>query len=235
MTVPEVMAELQGYGSDSVKKIWLKHGIKEPFFGVKIKDLKKIQKKVKTDNELAKGLFATGNADAMYLAGLITDDKKMTKADLNAWAKQALSSNISEYTVPWVAAGNNDGYELALEWIDSTDEHVAAAGWATLGGWMATHADSELDLSALQQLMQRVLNTIKSSPDRVRYQMNNFMIHAGTYVIALTDEAIAIAKQMGKITVIKEGTECKTPDAIEYILKAKSKGTLGKKKTTMKC
>src|ERR1039457_1131259 len=104
MEVAEIMAELQGMGSESIKKILLKHGVKEPFFGVKVEHLKTIQKKVKKDYGLAKGLFATGNADAMYLAGLITDDEKMTKADLQIWAGEAVSNNISDYTVPWVAA-----------------------------------------------------------------------------------------------------------------------------------
>ena len=82
MTVLEIMAELKSQGSESIKKIWLKHGIIEPFFGVKIGHLKTIQKKIKTDYLLALELYGTGNADAMYLAGLITDDEKMTKADL---------------------------------------------------------------------------------------------------------------------------------------------------------
>jgi 3-methyladenine DNA glycosylase AlkD len=82
MTVTEIMTELQAKGSESIKKILLKHGVKEPFFGVKIEYLKPIQKKVKKDYQLAKDLFATGNADAMYLAGLIADDENMTRADL---------------------------------------------------------------------------------------------------------------------------------------------------------
>jgi hypothetical protein len=114
MNVDEVMAELRAMGSESIKKILLKHGIKEPFFGVKVEYLKTIQKKVKTDYDLANGLFETGNADAMYLAGLITDDAKMTKADLQKWVELALSSNIGEYTVPWVAAGSRYGFETYL-------------------------------------------------------------------------------------------------------------------------
>src|SRR5471030_3197011 len=105
MTVPEIMAYLEANGSESIKKILVKHGIKEPFFGVKIEHLKVIQKQVKTDYQLAKDLYATGNSDAMYLAGLIADDAKMTKAELQTWVKQAVSNNISGYTVPWVAAG----------------------------------------------------------------------------------------------------------------------------------
>src|SRR5579862_5711949 len=137
MNVQEVMTELQSMGNDGIKKILLKHGVREPLFGVKVEHLKTIQKKVKTDYQLAKDLYATGNADAMYLAGLIADDAHMTEADLQTWVKQAVSNNISEYTVPWVAAGNPNGYKLAMGWIDSDDEHVAAAGWSTLSNWVA--------------------------------------------------------------------------------------------------
>src|SRR6266576_1704166 len=102
MTVQSIMVELKAKGSDGIKKILLKHGVKEPFFGVKVEDLKVIQKKIKKDYQLAKDLYATGNADAMYLAGLIADDEKMTKADLNTWVEKAVSNSICDYTVPWV-------------------------------------------------------------------------------------------------------------------------------------
>src|SRR5579862_2216137 len=134
MTVQEIMDDLKAHGSESIKKLLLKHGVKEPFFGVKIEYLKPIQKRIKMDYQLAKDLFATGNADAMYLAGLIADDAKMTKNDLQTWVKKAISNNISEFTVPWVATGSSFGYELALEWIESPHEYIAAAGWSTLAG-----------------------------------------------------------------------------------------------------
>ena len=57
----------------------LKHGAREPFFGVKVEHLKKIQKRIKKDYQLALDLYDTGISDAMYLAGLIADDEKMTK------------------------------------------------------------------------------------------------------------------------------------------------------------
>src|ERR1700754_887830 len=124
MTVKEIMVDLQAHGSESIKKIWVKHGYKEPFFGVKIEHLKTIQKKVKKDYQLAKDLYATGNADAMYLAGLIADDAKMTKTDLQAWVKGAFSNNINEYTVPWVTAESLHGYEMALKWIEAKEEYI---------------------------------------------------------------------------------------------------------------
>lgn len=235
MTVQDIMTELKSRGSENIKKILLKHGIREPLFGVKVEHLKIIQKKIKKDYQLAKDLYATGNADAMYLAGLIADDKKMTIDDLHTWVRQAVSQNISEYTVPWVAAESNHGFELALEWIDSAEEYIAAAGWFTLGALVSLKNDSELDLSELKSLLSRVVKNISTSKNRVRYAMNGFVIAVGSYVTALTESAMATAKKIGTITVDMNGTACKVPDAGDYILKIKERGSLGKKKKTVKC
>ena len=235
MTVNEIMKQLAAKGSESTKKILLKHGVKEPFFGVKIEELKKIQKIVKKDYQLAKDLYDTGNADAMYLAGLISDDEKMTKKDLQDWIKKALSQNISGYTVPWVAAEGKYGYELALEWIESKDPDIAAAGWNTLGNIVSLRPDAELDIKKIQALLQRIEKEIHNAPNRVRQCMNGFIITAGSYITTLTDKAIATANKIGAVTVDMNGTACKVPSAAEYIQKVKARGSIGKKKKTVKC
>lgn len=79
MTAKEVVEQLKALGSDAYKKTLQKHGVQEPVFGVKIEELKKIQKRIKKDYRLALDLYDTGIYDAMYLAGLIADDAKMTK------------------------------------------------------------------------------------------------------------------------------------------------------------
>lgn len=231
MTAQQIMTELQSQGQESIRNILLKHGVRAPLFGVKVEYLKTIQKKVKMDYQLAKDLYATGNADAMYLAGLIADDEKMTKADLETWVKQAQSHNISEHTVPWVAVGSKHGFELALKWIDSPQEHIAAAGWATLAGLVSLKPDSELDLPALKTLLDRVIQTIHTAGNRVRYTMNTFVISAGSYVAALTADALAAASKIGIVTVDMNGTACKVPAAQECIEKGKDR----KKKKTVKC
>jgi len=235
MTVQQIMTELEKLGSPATKKVLLQHGIREPFFGVKVGDMKPIQKKIKMDYQLAKDLYATGNADAQYLAGLIADDVKMSKADLQIWVKQALSNNISEYTVPWVAAGSPHGYELAREWIDSSKEHISAAGWSTLANLVALQPNEKLDLPGLKALLARAVKDIHSAPNRTRYTMNNFVICLGAYVQPLSAEAIAAGKKIGPVTIDMGGTACKVPLAVEYIQKAIDRGSLTKKKKTVKC
>ena len=89
--------------------------------------LKKFQKRIKKDYQLALDLYDTGNYDAMYLAGLIADDARMTRKDLQHWVEKAYAGSLPGATVPWVAAESQFGRELALEWIDSTKPNIAAA------------------------------------------------------------------------------------------------------------
>jgi len=235
MTTEQIMKELEKKGSESIRKIFKNHGNSGPMYGVKVGDLKVIQKKVKKDHELAMGLFATGNYDAMYLAGLIADESKMSKKDIQQWAERSTSKGISEYTVAWVAAESEYGWELGMKWIDSPKENIASAGWNTLSGVIAMKPDNELDIALIKKLLQRIVKEIQSAPNRVRYTMNGFVIGVGSYIKELTKEAIEISKKIGDVYVDMEGTACKVPSAADYIKKIEARGSLGKKKKTVKC
>lgn len=235
MTATEIVQELRALGTDSCKKVLLNHGINEPVFGVKIDELKKFQKRIKKDYQLALDLYDTGIYDAMYLAGLIADEAKMTKKDLRRWLASVNCIALCGSTVPWVAAESKHGWDLALEWIESKKEIVATAGWETLGSLVAIKDDADLDLAGLKQLLQRVAKTLHEQPNRVRYSMNGFVIAVGTYVKALTDLALKTAEKIGVVSVDLGNTSCKVPFALEYIKKAQKRGATGKKRKTAKC
>lgn len=235
MTADEIVKQLKQLGSDAYKHALRNHGIPEPFFGVKVEELKKIQKRIKQDYRLALDLYDTGIYDAMYLAGLIADDAKMTKKDLSHWLKKAKCDALTAYTIPWVAAQSPHGWELALEWIESKQESVATAGWATLRSLVSVQEDSELDLPELKKLLQRVQKTIHTQPNNVRSLMNEFVIAVGSYVKSLSELAIQAGNKIGKVTVDMGDTACKVPFAPEYIEKARKRGTLEKKRKSTKC
>lgn len=236
MTTAEILVELEPLGSESYKRMMMKnHGVKEPCFGVKIGDLKKIQKRIKKDYRLALDLYETGNYDAMYLAGLIADDAKMTKADLNRWVKKAYAGSLSGATVAWVAAGSPHGHELGLEWIESDKPLVAAAGWSVLSSLVALRNDADLDLAELKTLLQRVKKEIHKAPDAARYAMNNFVICVGGHVAPLTDLAIKTGEEIGPVSADLGNNSCEMFSSPDYIRKMRDKGLIGKKRKTVKC
>jgi hypothetical protein len=235
MTATELLEKLKKLGSEQTRKTLMKHGAKEPCWGVRIGDMKPLLKEARHDQALALELFDSGVYDAMYLAGLIADGSKMTRAELNSWALAAYGSGISEYTVPWVASEHPEGFSMALEWIESPVEEVAVTGWATLGSIVSVKPDDELDLALITTLLQRVEKEVHQSPNRVRYVMNGFVIAAGSYVAGLTETCLRLASAIGPVTVNMGGTACQVPLAAEYILKVRDHGSIGKKRKTAKC
>lgn len=235
MTKDEVMAFLKETGSDQTKKVLTKHGAQEPFYGVKVGDLKKLVKKIKKDHALSLELYDTGNSDAMYLAGLIADETRITKEQLQHWVEKAYWYMLSDYTVAWVASESSHADELAAEWIKSDQEFIASAGWSTYSSILSIRDNIDIDLSLMKKLLKKVETEIHSAQNRVRYAMNGFVIAAGSFVPALTAESKRVAQAIGKVDVQMGGTACKVPLATDYIAKVESMNRIGTKKKTARC
>ena len=236
-TVASIMAELKSKGKEQTRKIYARHGMDEKrVLGVSVADMKVIAKSIRGRQDLACELWATGIMDAMYLAGMVADGAKLSREQLDTWAESTAGLQmISEYTVPWLTVENAHARALALKWMKSKKEHIAAAGWSTYGGIVAMKPDAELDLVEIQGLLDIAVKQIAKAPNRVRYTMNTFVICVGGYVKPLLKQAKAVARQLGAVSVNVGETACKVPVALAYIEKIEAAGRLGKKRKTLRC
>lgn len=235
MDLAEVMDFLKSKGSEQTKKVLIRHGAREPFFGVKVSDLKILQKKIKIDHELALKLYATGNSDAMYLAPMIADPKSYTKKQLTEWVNEAYWYYLSDFTVAWAAAESDFGVDLAKEWMKSDQEFVASAGWATYSSVLSITPNNELNYDEIQSLLDYVIKNIDDAKNRVRYAMNNFVIATGAYIPEFTEKCKEYGLKLGKVEVDMGGTSCKVPQAKEHIEKVEKRGSIGKKRKRAVC
>jgi len=236
MQLKEMMTELEKRGSEQTRKTLRRHGAPESLFGVKVADMKLLMKKAGKDHALALELWDTGNADAMYLAGLMADAQKITPKDLERWAKTSTWQMLSEYSVAGVAADSPHGMALARKWIDDRQEKVASAGWNTWSGVVSVREDSELDLKELERLLARVEKQVQAEKrQRVRYTMNGFVTAVGCYVTPLAKRALAAAKKIGPVEVEMGDTECKVHVAAARIEKVAGSGRAGRKRKSARC
>ena len=236
-TVTSIMSALKSKGKEQTRKLYSRHGMDpKRVLGVSTADMKLIAKTIRGQQDLALELSKTGIMEAMYMAGMVADGAKLTAADLNGWLDRAEGLQmVSEYTVPWLTVENPQARTLALRWIKSKKEHIAAAGWCTYGGLLALKPDNELDLAEVESLLNTVVKQIHKAPNRVRHTMNLYVISVGGYVTPLLAKAKAAARQIGEVTVDMGETACKVPDALAYIEKMESMGRIGKKRKTMRC
>jgi hypothetical protein len=119
--------------------------------------------------------------------------------------------------------------------MNSKEESVAAAGWCSYSGLVATKPDAELDLKEIEGLLERVVKEIASAKNRVRYTMNGFVISVCSYVKPLSKQAKAAAQKIGTVSVDMGGTACEVPSALEMIATMEARGKIGVKRKTIRC
>lgn len=234
MTAAEIVSLLKKMGNEGTARVLRNHGAHDPCLGVKVGDMKPLQKQIKKNYSLSLELYDTGIYDAMYLAGLIADPERMTRNDLKAWVKKA-SKPIASYVVGPIASGSPAGWTQALTWINSKKEIENLAGWATVSAVASIYPDEELDLDEYQRLLAEVEEKIHSAKDAVRYQMNSFVIAVGSYISSLTGAASKAGHRIGVLKVDMGNTECEVPFAPDYIQKVKARGNIGKKRKSAMC
>ncbi len=235
MDFNEIMMELEALGTERGKKAYLSRGVKEPLFGVATGSMKAILKKVGKNQELANQLYATGNFDAMYLAGMIANTKDMTRDNFAEWMESAYCYMISDHIVAVTLAETDFAQEVADKWIESEHELYQSAGWATYEWLLGNRKDSEFVEEKIEGMLKKIESQINDKPNRVRYAMNNFISAVGVSYIPLTQVAIETSRRIGDIEIFTGIGECQVDMAKEVINNAMIKGRIGFKRKNVRC
>ncbi len=218
MNVQEAMSALEGAQNAPTKKTYLRHGAKEPLFGVRTADLAKIKARIKVDHALALALFATGNADARLLAMQIADPGKLDEKTADAWLKAACWA-MDTYYLGALLVRSPIWRRCMTRWMAQSDEWVQSCGYGLLSQRLKEEPDSISDVEA-EAALQAIEAGIHGAKNRARSNMNTALISIGTYKPSLRAAALAAARRIGPVEVDHGDTDCKTPDAAAYILKA---------------
>ncbi|MGC5776393.1 DNA alkylation repair protein [Paenibacillus pabuli] len=235
MNLDEVMQELEALGKERTKKMYMSNGAHEPLFGVATGAMKPMAKKIKKNQPLADQLYATGNYDAMYFAGIIADPKAMTQADFERWMDTAYFFMISDYIVAVTLAETDIAQEVADAWIASGDELRMSAGWSCYCWLLGSRKDAEFSENKLMEMLEQVKKNIHESPERTKYSMNNFLYTVATSYQPLHDQAVETAKAVGPVEVNKDKPKSTFLQASENIQKAVDKGRIGFKRKYVRC
>ncbi|MQR94894.1 DNA alkylation repair protein [Fictibacillus phosphorivorans] len=235
MNAEDVMQELKALGKERTKKIYLSNGAKEPVFGVATGAMKPIAKKIKRNQPLAEELYATGNYDAMYFAGIIADPTSMTEDDFERWIAGAYFYMLSDYVVAVTLAETDIAQKVADKWIASGEELRMSAGWSCYCWLLGNRPDSEFSTTKLEKMLEVVKDTIHDAPARTKASMNNFVYTVGVSYIPLHEQAVETAKAIGPVEMNQDEKKTKYLLAAENIQKAIDRGQVGFKRKYVRC
>lgn len=215
MNADQVLSSLEKKGKAQTQKIYRRHGVLGPCYGVSYADMQAFTKSLQCDHALSLALWKSGVHDARVLATRVADPEKLEERDFERWLGD-VDNYILDDAVASLAARSPLSSVIAKKWIKSPAEWRAAAGWTII----ATLAvEGKLSASAAKPLLPRIQREIHEAENRARHAMNNALIAVGGSIEELRDTALQIAKAIGKVKVDHGQTNCTTPDAAGYIQK----------------
>lgn len=214
-TVDEVMARLEAAGTEQNRKVYRRHGAREPLFGVAFGTLRPLARELGRDDALARGLWATGNTDARLLACMVADPSAMTEADLDAWLAEIDYYVLVDTFVGEVASRVPGTRERWLRWAASDRDWTAQAGWDLLGS--LAMGDHDLQAAFFEAQLARIERELPTVGNRTRHAMNGAVIAIGIRDDRLHDLAVEAARRIGTVSVDHGATGCVTPAAEPYI------------------
>ena len=220
MKAAAVLRELEALGTEATRKTYRRHGVAGEQYGVLYAPLGKLAKKLKTDHALARELWASGNHDARILATMIADPSVTTAAELDLWVRDVDNYVLAD-AFTGLASRTSVARKKMEKWTRSTHEWIGRIGWGILARLAMT--DSTLTDADFDGYLEEIERRIHGSKNRVRDAMNMAVIAIGLRSGPFEKKAVAAAKRIGRVEVDHGETGCKTPDAVEYINKARSK------------
>ena len=197
MEKDEVLAWLERRGSRRVILGMARYGIPSAgAFGVPMGSLLKLARKLGTDHALATALWKSGRHEARLLAALVGDPQRVTRRQMNAWARSFASWADCDTVCFKLFDRTPFAWEKAREWAASPREFVKRGAFALMA-CLALHdkAASEERFLAFLPLIEE---GARDDRNFVKKGVSWALRAIGERTLALNAAALAVARRLAR-------------------------------------
>jgi 3-methyladenine DNA glycosylase AlkD len=210
LTVDEVLAELAALEDPKIREVNQRHGND---IGVNLSKLRGIAKRLKTQHEFAKELWATGDAQARLVAILISSPKKYTAEEMDVMLREARVPKVLDWLVNYIVKKNPESEDRRIPWMTDVDEDVAAAGWTLT----SHHVAKGVENLNIPGLLDRIEEQMQQAPDRLQWAMNECLANIGIHYPEYRARAIKIGERLEVLKDYPTPPNCTSPYAPVWI------------------
>lgn len=209
-TADEVLAELASLEDPKIKAVNERHGDDH---AVNLGKLRAVAKKLKTQQDLARDLWATGDTAARLVALLICRPKAFERDELDSMVREARVPKVHDWLVNYVVKKSPHCEDLRIAWFADPDPVVASAGWALTSERVIKDPDT-LDLPGLLDVIEAQM---KEAPDRLQWAMNQCLATIGIEHSAYRARALEIGERLEVLKDYPTPPNCTSPFAPSWI------------------
>lgn len=209
-TVDELMAELADLENPKMRAVNERHGDDH---GVNLTKLRAIAKRLKTQQDLARELWATDDTAARLLALLICRPKEFGRDELDAMLRQSRAPKVQDWLVNYVVKKSPHAEELRVAWTADSDPEAASAGWALTSERVAKKPEG----LHLPELLDTIEAQMKDAPDRLQWAMNTCLAQIGIHHPEHRGRALDIGERLEVLKDYPTPPNCTSPFAPIWI------------------
>lgn len=209
-TLAELRAELAALDDPRAREVNEKRGDDH---GVNLGKLRAVAKRLKTQQDLARELWATSDTAARLLALLICRPKAFSADELDGMLREARAPKVHDWLVNYVVKKGPHAEELRVAWFADPDPVVASAGWALTSERVLKQPDG-LDLVRLLDLIEAEM---KGAPERLQWAMNQCLAQIGIDFPEHRARAIDIGERLEVLKDYPTPPGCTSPFAPIWI------------------
>ncbi len=209
-TVAGLMAELAALEDPRAREINEKHGDDH---GVNLSKLRAVAKRLKTQQELSRELWATDDTAARLLSLLICKPKAFERDELDRMLREARTPKVHDWLVNYVVKKSPHCEELRVAWFADADPVVASAGWALTSERVVKKPEG-LDLVAL---LDGIEAAMKDAPERLQWAMNQCLAMIGIEFPEHRARALDIGERLEVLKDYPTPPNCTSPFAPTWI------------------
>lgn len=213
MTLQETTTQLESLSDEKVFTRNKKHGAGDDQYGIKLGDLRKLAKKIKTDHRLALQLWDTKMMEARLLAILIMNSEDLSAQNLDKMVKSIQTPQVADWFNAYVLKNHPEKEQLREEWSNDKNIWAARSGWSLTAG-KASREPQNLDLD---RLLDRIEKDMPTAPPEVQWTMNTALAQIGINSPEHTKRATNIGEELGIYRDYPVSKGCTSPFAPLWI------------------
>lgn len=209
----KILSELSSLTDEKTRARHAKKGAGDNQYGVKMSDIRKLAKKIKTNHELALELWETGNLDARMLATLLVKPESLSEVEIDKMVREATFFWLADWFNSYVVKNHPEKEVLRQKWMNDADPMAARAGW-NLTAIRITRNPDGLDLPAI---LDRLEAEMGAAHEKTQWTMNFALVYIGIHFAEHRERSLSIGEKLGIYQEYPEKKGCTSPYAPIWI------------------